>query len=217
MLPIAIILTPIIAVSALPAYVNHDDISEIREEYPSVNLELLKYVSDALSGLFKSQEATTTTDPRGLNFAQFVATEKCSNQAAWGCFTDIDTNNDGFVSPDELAEYDKLSMARVEGMYNDYLDSTFIEADNDHDGFVSYKEGVDYAENVLKVHADDNWERLFRERDFDSDGRLSKKEFKSLMTSWYRGDYGLQYNDYTVTSPDPLESKEDPDSSDKKL
>ncbi|VDK76600.1 unnamed protein product, partial [Cylicostephanus goldi] len=111
------------------------------------------------------------------------------------------------------------------------------------DGFVSYKEGVDYAENVLKVHADENWERLFREKDFDSDGRLSKKDhqrtliiifnvihsqpknldctfsdpnkFKSLMTSWYRGDYNLQYNDYAVTSPDPLETKEDP--SDKKL
>ncbi|VDM78890.1 unnamed protein product [Strongylus vulgaris] len=105
-------------------------------------------------------------------------------------------------------------MARVEGMYNDYLANSFTmhftiptyfleEADINDDHYVSYKEGVDYAENVLKVHADDNWDRLFHEKDFNSDGKLSKKEFMSLVSSWYRGDYNLKFNDYTVTSPNP--------------
>ncbi|KAK5982170.1 hypothetical protein GCK32_020994, partial [Trichostrongylus colubriformis] len=65
-------------------------------------------------------------------------------------------------------------MARVQHMYDNYLDTSFTEADNDNDGFVSYNEGVDYAENVLKVKADENWRRLFNEKDMDGDGRLDK-------------------------------------------
>ncbi|RCN53234.1 EF hand [Ancylostoma caninum] len=198
----AVILTRIASLAALPAFVDYGDIPEIELSHPAVNLDLLRYLSDTLSGFFQPEEhSSTTTDPRGMDFAQFVATNRCSGQAAWGCFTDIDTNNDGFVSPAELAEYDKSSMARVEGMYDDYLATSFIEADNDDDGYVSYKEGVDYAENVLKVHADDNWQQLFQAKDFDGDGKLSKKEFMSLVSSWYRGDYNLKFNDYTVTSP----------------
>lgn len=34
--------------------------------------------------------------------------------------------DDGFVSPTELEEYNKLSMTRVEGMYDDYLATSFI-------------------------------------------------------------------------------------------
>ncbi|EYC24593.1 hypothetical protein Y032_0013g1994 [Ancylostoma ceylanicum] len=196
-----LILTRIVALAALPAYVDYGDISEIELSRPSVNLDLLRYLSNMLGGFFQPEEATTTTDPRGMDFAQFVATNRCSGQVAWSCFTDIDTNSDGFVSPSELAEYDKLSMTRVEGMYDDYLATSFIEADNDDDGYVSYKEGVDYAENVLKVHADDSWQQLFQAKDFDGDGKLSKKEFMSLVSSWYRGDYNLKFNDYTFTSP----------------
>ncbi|KAK6025471.1 hypothetical protein OSTOST_08629 [Ostertagia ostertagi] len=91
------------------------------------------------------------------------------------------------------------------------LSKTFLqEADNNNDGFVSYDEGEDYAENVLKVKADKNWRQLFAEKDLDGDGRLDKEgepdlQFMSLLSSWYRGDYDLKFNDYTVTSPDPRE------------
>ncbi|KHJ84594.1 EF hand [Oesophagostomum dentatum] len=186
MLPAAIILTQVAALAALPAYVDHSHIPEIQKSYPAVNLDLLRYLSDTLNNFFQREEQKTTTDPRGMNFAQFVATNKCSNQAAWQCFTDIDTNNDGFVSSAEIAEYDKSSMARVEAMYDDYLANSFTEADNDDDGYVSYKEGADYAENVLKVHADEEWERLFHEKDFNGDGRLGKK-----VSKWHLFNIGF--------------------------
>ncbi|WKX91167.1 hypothetical protein Q1695_009756 [Nippostrongylus brasiliensis] len=191
-----------ITASTLPAYVDKGDISEIEKSYPSVNLDLLRYLSDNLNNFFRP-ESSTTPDPRGLDFGQFVATGKCSNQAAWSCFNDIDTNNDGFVSKAELDEYDRTSMIRVKGMYDDYLETTFTEADNDNDGYVSYDEGVDYAENILRVYADDNWRQLFKEKDQDGDGRLDKDEFMSLVSSWYRGDNGLKYNDYAKTTLNP--------------
>ncbi|KAK6038452.1 EF hand [Cooperia oncophora] len=174
MLPTATFIALVATTCALPAYVNRDDISEIEMSLPAVNLDFLRYISDKLNSFFGPSDYTTT-DPRGLNFAQFVATDKCSGQAAWRCFTEIDTNNDGFVSPAELAEYDKSSMTRVQHMYDDYLETSFTEADNDNDDYVSYDEGVDYAENVLKVKADENWRRLFTERDMDGDGRLDKE------------------------------------------
>ncbi|VDO58997.1 unnamed protein product [Haemonchus placei] len=77
------------------------------------------------------------------------------------------------------------------------------EADNNNDDFISYGEGVDYAENVLKVQADENWKRLFEAKDLDGDGQLDKAEFMGLLSSWYRGDFDLKFNDYTVTSPNP--------------
>ncbi|XGW22687.1 hypothetical protein V3C99_005136 [Haemonchus contortus] len=202
MFPTAMFVAVLVTTSALPVYIDSNDISEIETSLPAVNLDLLRYLSSNLNNFFGVAD-TTTPDPRGLNFAQFVATEKCSNQVAWKCFTDIDTNNDGFLSSAELADYDKSSMTRVQLMYDNYLETSFTEADNNNDDFISYGEGVDYAENVLKVQADENWKRLFETKDLDGDGRLDKAEFMSLLSSWYRGDFDLKFNDYTVTSPNP--------------
>ncbi|KAK5980701.1 hypothetical protein GCK32_018474 [Trichostrongylus colubriformis] len=84
------------AVFTMPAYVDSDDISEIERSLPAVNLDLLRYLSDNLNNVVTSRDSTTSTtsDPRGLNFAQFVVTDKCSGPAAWSCFTDIDTNRE---------------------------------------------------------------------------------------------------------------------------
>ncbi|KAK6728530.1 hypothetical protein RB195_005893 [Necator americanus] len=175
-----VILTRIAILSAVPVFVDHGDIPEVETSYPVVNLDLLRYLSDTLRSFFEPEERRTTPDPRGMDFAQFVATNRCSGQAAWNCFNEIDTNNDSFISSEELAKYDKSSISRVEGMYDDFLETSFIEADNDDDGYVAYKEGVDYAENVLKVRADDNWRQLFQAKDFDGDGQLNKKGAVSL-------------------------------------
>ncbi|VDO58143.1 unnamed protein product [Haemonchus placei] len=86
-----VVLVILVTTAALPVYVDRNDISEIETSLPAVNLDLLRYLSSNLNNFFGL--ADTTSDPRGLNFAQFVATEKCSNQAAWKCFTDIDTNS----------------------------------------------------------------------------------------------------------------------------
>lgn len=83
----------IVSVSAWPAYVDHGDLRDIEVSHPSVNLDLLRYLSDNLNSFFRRETYGGTPDPRGLNFAQFVATDRCSGQAAWSCFNDIDTNS----------------------------------------------------------------------------------------------------------------------------
>ncbi|ETN73694.1 hypothetical protein NECAME_00783 [Necator americanus] len=176
-----VILTRIAILSAVPVFVDHGDIPEVETSYPVVNLDLLRYLSDTLRSFFEPEERRTTPDPRGMDFAQFVATNRCSGQAAWNCFNEIDTNS-------------------KRGYFYEIFKKE-NEADNDDDGYVAYKEGVDYAENVLKVRTDDNWRQLFQAKDFDGDGQLNKKEFMSLVSSWYRGDYNLKFNDYTLTSP----------------
>ncbi|CAD6190944.1 unnamed protein product [Caenorhabditis auriculariae] len=141
-------------------------------------------LADALAKVAEELIGSSKNESRGMDFEQFVKTDKCKANIARSCFDDIDTNKDGLVSQEELEAYDRSSMQRVQSMFDNYLDTSFMDADTNRDGVVDQQEADRFAFNNLRVVPDENWREAFSSSDANEDGLLDLTEFKKLMNDY---------------------------------
>ena len=97
-------------------------------------------------------------------------------------FLEFDTNNDGFLSRDEI----RTGIRSVYGTINyksPESEDIINKLDLNHDGKVSYVEFITTMANRTRLLTDQNLEVAFNVIDKNGDGRLSKAELKDAFHS----------------------------------
>ena len=92
-----------------------------------------------------------------------------------------DTDSDGKVTPEEFAKW-LSSQETMEGLKTYFHNKSlqiFSDIDTDKSGYIDKKELKDISERLGQKDLDT--EKVFKEMDMDSDGKVSKEEFIAWM------------------------------------
>lgn len=93
-------------------------------------------------------------------------------------FRQIDINNDGRISKEELLlSYQKCGVS----LNSQQLDNILIQIDNDHSGYVEYEEFIKATVNKKNLFTERNLKHAFNLFDHDKNGTISLEEIKSLL------------------------------------
>jgi calcium-binding protein CML len=94
-------------------------------------------------------------------------------------FSQFDTNSDGFISKQELAE----AMSNLGHIItNEELNDIMKAVDKDGNGLVDFKEFMNLMDNnCLVQNVDEEMQHLFSMIDINKDGYITEKEIKAMM------------------------------------
>lgn len=110
--------------------------------------------------------------------ALLIAPVAVSAQALDDEFEQIDTDGDGYISPQELgvAQKDTLDMQN---------EKTISMLDGDSDGVVTKEEYVEFYSSISKEKSKTELESNFKALDADNNGELDADELKSFRESTF--------------------------------
>lgn len=103
-------------------------------------------------------------------------------------FKDIDTNNDGLISKEELIEYYNMYMGQDYSI--EEIEKIFDAVDSDRSGFVDYTEFIKAAINEKVLQNNIFLRQAFDKFDVDNSGKISAEELKKVLENGEKG-----YND----------------------
>ncbi|MFA5145117.1 MAG: EF-hand domain-containing protein [Candidatus Omnitrophota bacterium] len=104
----------------------------------------------------------------------FMAPEEIREQQIKAKFQEIDTDKDGFITPDEMEAEKEKFFNRLDKDQNGLLDAEEMKADNTP---MSEEADKDKDQVVTPEEADAQFKKYLNEVDTDKDGKVSEDEY----------------------------------------
>jgi len=147
---------------------------DIRLRLPTLQetVDIFNEVDRDGSGFLDLQEVKEMADRLGQSLS--------ANEVQY-IFEAMDTDSDGKVTPEEFAKW-LSSQETMEGLKTYFHNKSlqiFSDIDTDKSGYIDKKELKDISERLGQKDLDT--EKVFKEMDMDSDGKVSKEEFIAWM------------------------------------
>jgi calcium-dependent protein kinase len=113
-----------------------------------------------------------------VNFLTYTHSEKAEITKLSEIFKQIDSNNDGKLSVDEISKYIKKVMGACN--YQQIM-QIFDKIDTDKSGYVDYSEFLSAAINKKNLLRKNELKAAFKHIDRDGSGDISKKELRKAF------------------------------------